>query len=137
MNYTLVPGVGQEFGLVQIGDLPSKLPPPDLNKDVNDQGPEWKQLTDVWAQITAYHGWGNPGQAWCWECDLFDQFRGNKPSDKHGMWSGIYLFVKDYKKLGDDAHTTALTDKEIRENMWDYLRGDRMHVQLTNWRVWK
>lgn len=134
-KYTLIPGVGQTIGLVEINDLPESIPPPDLTKRIDTQGPIWDQFLRCWRQVNAYYGHGNPGAHWKRRCDLFSQFYDFAQISGFDVWSGIFLFLQDYQKLIQTPDITEWTDEKIKNELWRCVVGSRAHL-ITGWRVW-
>jgi hypothetical protein len=135
-KYTLIPGIGNLLGLVQVGDLPKKLPPPKPETRIEAQGPEWKQVSDAFNAVYSYHGHGNPGASWKKNCDLLDQFWCVRTPDDLGMWSGIHLFLQAYKDLGESEKAKSMTDAELGDAIFSAVVGGRAHLMCGTWRSW-
>lgn len=135
-KYTLIHGVGTLLGLVQVKDLPEKLPVPNPEKRLEEQGPEWKKLSDAFGDVYDYHGHGKPGASWKKNCDLLDQFWCVRTADEFGMWSGIYLFLKAYKELGESEKAKSMTDAQLGDAIFGAVVGGRAHLMFGDWRVW-
>ena len=134
-KYTLIPGVGVTVGLVNIQGLPECLPPPNLDKSIDKQGPIWAAFLDCWMQIHYYHGSGNPGANWRRNSDLFSQFALFGNARGMDVYSGIFSFLHFYKKLTERPDLNMLTDQQICNEIWNCVIAGRMHT-ITTWRVW-
>lgn len=136
-KYTLIPNVGKDIHLVQLTHrLPSGIPPYDNSKEREDQGPEWASFLSLWDQIESYYGYGCPGANWKKQCNMIDNFTrpGGCPTTE--IYSGIFLFIRNYQKFAASPDLEKLSDEDIKECIWDCLVSARAHVWTGQWRVW-
>ena len=114
-KYRLIPGIGRTIGSVDISNLPETLTKPDPESKADQTDPTRVKLYQCWHRVYEYHGTGNPGSSWNPSCDLLDQFwcfvheRGLPHID---MYSGIFMFLKSYKKMSEEPNIREWTDGE-------------------------
>lgn len=137
-KYKLFPYIGKTIGLVDISDLPEKLTKPDPGRKTEEIDQVWLKFYECWNRVHLYHGHGNPGSNWRPGRSLLDQFQcfAEERNLPHiDMFSGIFMFLKSYKKMSEEPNIREWTDGEIKRKIQANVIGGRMHL-MSDWRVW-
>jgi hypothetical protein len=135
-KFEFVPNVGKDIKLVAISELPERIPPPNENEHIENQGPEWEQFMVCWHQVWEYYENTSEGRHWRPRCSLLDQFLYACPNFDYGLWSGVFQFLKFYQELLQDPEREKWSDEHIKEKIWNCVVGGRLHVMLGKTRVW-